>query len=189
VSHWPGSRTMVPVRHTRRMATWRRVHPLGPSSIALGFVIIGLGVTTLMTFRFVADGGRWQVNSVLGTLMLYGFMFLWTGLAWRLYRTGIYISGQAVRIVHPWRNQVIAWSDVKQISSQPAMFGGLATARVAIFLKLTNGKKIETPIQRKASLSTPGVRKNIGPVLSPADFDATLSLLRAAHNRATPRRH
>ncbi|HEX6684685.1 MAG TPA: hypothetical protein VF062_17910 [Candidatus Limnocylindrales bacterium] len=149
------------------------------------FVVIGVGLTTVMTLRFVTGSGNWVVNPVLGILAFYGFLSLWTGFAWRMYRTGIYVSDKAVRIVHPWRNRVVAWSDVAQISSQPAMLGGWATVRVAIFLRLTNGTKVETPVQRHASRFAGGLRKNIGPVLSQADFDATLSLLRATRERAS----
>lgn len=156
--------------------------------MSLVMVIIGLGFTAVITFALVAGTGHWVVNPVLGILSVYGFMALWTGFAWRMYRTGVYVSDQAVRIIYPWRNRIVAWSDVAEITSQPAMLGSWTTARDAIFLKLIDGETVETPVQRKTSMFAGGARKNIGPVLGGADFDATLSFLRDMRSDATASR-
>ncbi|MCP2323402.1 hypothetical protein HDA40_001909 [Hamadaea flava] len=167
------------------MAAWRRAEPVGISTVmALVFVIIGLGLAAVITIATVAGTGHWVVNPIVGILGIYGFLTLWTGLAWRLYRTGLYVSDEAVRVVYPWRNRVVAWNDIADITSEPAMLGGWATARNAIYLNLANGDRLETPVQRQTGRFTGGIRKNIGPVLGQADFDATLLFLREMRNYA-----
>jgi hypothetical protein len=121
------------LRHTVCMAAWRRAESVGISTLmALVFVIVGLGLAAVITIANVAGTGHWVVNPIVGILGIYGFLTLWTGLAWRLYRTGLYVSDKAVRVVYPWRNQIVEWNDVAQITSQPAMIGSWTTARDAI---------------------------------------------------------
>ncbi|WP_027341440.1 hypothetical protein [Hamadaea tsunoensis] len=146
--------------------------------LPLVFAIIGLGFAALVTLGLLAGAGEWEVNPVVGSLSIYGFLTLWTGFAWRMHRTGIYVSDTAVRLIYPWRNRVIPWSDVVNIASRPAMLGTWATARNAIYLDLANGDRVETPVQRGTARFIRGVRKNIGPVLGQVEFDATVTFLR-----------
>lgn len=185
------------------MASWRRAEPFSFATwVALMFVIFGVGFTAVMTLTLVThadeiagalpdrDGQRdipW-ILIVLGILSLWGFMALWTGFAWRMYRTGIYVSAQTVRVVHPWRSRIVAWSDVAEVSSRRAMAFGRATVRDAIVLKLTDGTEIETPVQQRARMFAFGPSKDIGPVLTVREFAATLSLLREMHREAVASR-
>lgn len=90
-------------------------------------------------------------------------MTVWTGFAWRMYRTGISVSPQAVRVVHPWRSRIIG-SDV------------------------ADGTEVETPVQQRARMLAFGHRKDIGSVLTVREFAATLSFLRKMHREAVASR-
>ena len=169
------------------MAKWRRAEPLGVSAaLALGFVVLGLVVVSVITVALVV-GVRWEVNPIVGVLGIYGFMTVWTGFAWRLYRTGLYVSDDAVRVVYPWRNRVFAWSDVAAITIRPAMLGTWVTPGDAICLKLATGEEIVTPVQRGTAGFRRGAGLNIGPVLGSADFHATLLFLREMRSWAERR--
>lgn len=174
--------------HTQAMTRWRRADPVGIAGwITSIFLVIGAAFVVFATVGFVR-GGTWLVNPVLGMLGFYGFMVLWLGFAWRLNRTGIYISDQALRITHPWRTRILPWTEVAKIHSQPAMLAGWATARHAIWIRLRDGSQIETPIQCRPTASFgSGPLKNIGPVLSRTNYDASLQALREAQKRATGR--
>jgi hypothetical protein len=168
------------------MATWRRADPPGISTLmALVFVIIGVVITAVITVVLIAGAGHWVVNAVLGIFSIYGFMAMWTGFAWRIYRTGIYVSDQAVLIVYPWRSRIVPWSDVAAVNTRQAMLSSWTTVRDAIFLKLTDGNDVETPVQRRTGWFAAGAPSNIGPVLGAADFDATLSFLREMRDQVT----
>jgi hypothetical protein len=170
------------------MATWRRAEPVSVSTgLALGLVITGLVFTSVITIVLVADSVHWYVNPVLGTLGIYGFMFVWTGLAWRLYRTGLYVSDQAIRVMYPWRNRVFRWADVATITSRPAMAGRWTTSRDTICLNLANGDTVETSVRRGTNGYNAGARRIVGPVLGTADFDATVRFLREMRSYAEAR--
>lgn len=185
------------------MPTWRRAEPFSFATwFALMFVIFGVGFTAVTTFLVVTDADEiagalrdsgiqrdipWIIIG-LGILGIWGFMTLWTGFAWRMYRTGIYVSAQAVRLVYPWRSRIVAWSDVAEVSSRRAMVLGRTTVRDAIVLKLTDGTELETPVQQRARVLALGHRKNIGPVLTAAEFAATLAFLREMHREAVASR-
>lgn len=169
------------------MATWRRAEPLDvASALALGFVVLGLVFTSVITVAIVR-GVRWEVDPVLGVLGIYGFMTVWTGLAWRLYRTGLYVSDRAVRVVYPWRNRAFPWSDVTAITIRPAERGNGMTPRDAISLELAGGEEIVTPVQRGVAGFRVRTGLNVGPVLGPADFAATLAFLREMRSWAHAR--
>jgi hypothetical protein len=169
-----------------RMKTWRRADPGGgTTAIAFACVIIGVAFTVWITAKLVNGTGRWVVNPIEGILCIYGFLVIWTGLAWRMYRTGVYVSDQGVRIVYLLRRQrIIAWRAVAAVDSRRAMIGDLATVRDAIVLKLIDGTEVETPIQRANWLAA-GARKNMGPVYESEEFDAILSRLRGMRDSVT----
>jgi hypothetical protein len=151
----------------------------------LVFVTFGLGFTAVVTLGLLAGVGRWEVNPLVGMASVYGFLALWTGFAWRMYRTGIYVSDQAVRLVYPWRNRMVAWTDIAAVSSQPAMLGSWETTRDAIFLTLADGTLVETPVQLQGKWFTSGITKNIGPVLGLDDYQATMSFLQSMRAHVT----
>jgi len=162
------------------MAAWRRANPSGASTwLGFVFVVVGLAIASMITVVLVVGGGRWEVHPFLGIFYIYGFLGLWTGFAWRIYRTGVYASERGVRVAYPWWNRTIPWQDIAGFTGDHrAMLGNWATARNAIYIKLTDGRLVQTPVQRRVSMFAGGVRLEVGPVLGEAAFDATLAYLR-----------
>ncbi|HZM75228.1 MAG TPA: hypothetical protein VFC19_05850 [Candidatus Limnocylindrales bacterium] len=166
------------------MAHWRRADPVGMTTLITGvFFAIGAAFVVLVTVAFVL-GVKWHVNPLLGAAGFYGFMALWLGFVWRMNRTGAYVSDQAIRLVRLLRTRKLPWTQVAEVYSAPAMLGTRATSRNAIWVRLRDGSRIETPIQCRAGRLGISMHANIGRLLSPTRFDATLQVLREAHRRA-----
>jgi hypothetical protein len=161
------------------MRTWRRANrPALSTLVGLVFTTVGIMTIILFTVLFISGSGRWKVDRTLGLLVVYGFLTVWTGFAWRMYRMGVYVSPRGVLISYLWRNRVIPWSEITGFATGQAMVLGVATVRQAIFVKRAGRGAVETPIQRRTPRSSVGLRKNAGPVLNEADFETTLARLR-----------
>ncbi|HEX6683393.1 MAG TPA: hypothetical protein VF062_11385 [Candidatus Limnocylindrales bacterium] len=164
------------------MATWRRVDPVGFPRVITGAMLV-IGVTfALVTTPGVALSGEW-----LGAAVFFGFLTLWLGFAWRMHRTGVYVNHEALRLVHILRTRTLPWAEVAEIYSATAMLGARPTSRNAIWVRLRDGSRIESPVQCRADWLGISMHGNAGRVLSPAGFDETLIELQDAHRRAIGR--
>ena len=66
-------------------------------------------------------------------------------------RIGLYVSAAAVRVRWHTRTRTIAWPQIASVDVAPAQILGMPTAQHAIWLTLTGGQRVETPVQRRAS--------------------------------------
>jgi len=111
-------------------------------------------------------------------LAVYGFVVVLLLVGWRVYRVGIYVSDDALRIRHLLRTRTLRWSQIDQVRSQPARMLGRPTVRHAIWVIPRGGRPFETPVQLEDEVMGPGLRKNSGRRLDPKEYEETMLLLR-----------
>ncbi|MEV4351264.1 PH domain-containing protein [Actinoplanes sp. NPDC049596] len=135
-------------------------------------------VAALMFAAGVALGGVALVvaedhGAVLG--FSAGWAVWMTGV-WRLYRTGLFVSDEAVRVRWLLKTRTYPWSGIVAVSAAPALVLGEPTSRSAIWLELAEGDSVETPVQCRAEVADGEVfvAKNVGPVHHPGEFDRVL---------------
>ena len=137
----------------------------------LGFsALFALSVTTAL---LTVAGG---VHPLV--LAVYGFVALLLLIGWRVYRVGIYVSADALRIRHLLRTRTLRWSQIDQVTSRPALMLGRPTVRHAIWVLPREGRPVETPVQLEDEVTGAGLRKNSGRRLGPEEYEETLLLLR-----------
>jgi hypothetical protein len=176
VADWPAGAIMAGVWG------WERITPWTLREIMLvPMFAVGCGFTAVVTAA-VVTGGHWEVNPVAGTLGIYGFLGVWLTGVWRMMRTGLYASATAVRVRGPFRTRTIAWSEIVAVDARPARILGSPAVRPAIWFTLTDGRRIETPIQRRTGWSTWGMTTNLGPVLKGDQFDRVVKQLHQHSN-------
>jgi hypothetical protein len=163
------------------MRRWRRVDPWGFRQAFTGLVLccgalLALTAAGAALHKVVTEGVEarmlWQLP------LPVAFMALWLTMVARFYLTGIWRNERGLLIRHVHRSRQLPWSEVTGFEVRAARFLGGATVRNAVWV-LTRDGAWETPVQRRSRIV--GWRKNVGPVLSPADFDLTLERLRRAH--------
>lgn len=161
------------------VSDWERVSPWTAREVVAGALFgVGCAFAAVVTAKLLTARGHWQVNPVVGGLAVYGFLGVWLTMMWRMMRTGLYTGQVAVRIRGPFRTRTVAWSQIAGVDAAPALVLGAPTARKAIWLTLTDGRRVETPVQRRIGRLAFGWRKNVGPVLDGEDFDRLVRQLR-----------
>lgn len=157
------------------VGTWRRVGPLGVMTIiAGGFLVVWGSIVLAIAVNMVLQ----LPSDPVPTAVVVLFVACWWTFAWRLVRTGLYVSQTGLRLVYPWRTRTLPWSSVVEIASRPAKVLGIETVRDAIWVTTATGQQIETPVQRRAPWRSIGWRKNTGPVLTAARYERAIDLLR-----------
>lgn len=161
------------------MRRWRRVDPWGLRQAVTGlFVLGGLSAASVVTASILREVARGtDLTTALQLLGAGAFLAVWLTFAVRLYLVGIFRNERGLLLRHVHRSRVVPWSEVTGFDVRAARFLGSATVRNAAWV-LTRGAAWETPVQQRSRL--PGLRKNIGPVLSAADFDLMMASLREA---------
>jgi hypothetical protein len=157
---------------------WERITPWTLREIMMvPMFAIGCGFAVTFTAAVVM-GVHWEVNPVAGTLGCYGFLGLWLTMVWRMMRTGLFACATAVRVRGPFRTRTFAWSEIMSVDAASARTVGLPTLRPAIWFTLVDGRRVETPIQRRTGWSPWALRKDVGPVLNSEKFDRVVEQLR-----------
>ncbi len=120
------------------------------TGMVLCTVMLGLGcmVTVLMTALLLLGGGTWHVDSVSGALIIYGFLSVYLVSLWRLAWTGIFVRGGEVRVRHRLRTRTVPVTEVTAVEVGPAWRMGLDGDWEALWLRLADGTRYETPVQR-----------------------------------------
>ncbi|MFE9689407.1 hypothetical protein [Micromonospora sp. NPDC005806] len=166
------------------MRRWRRVDPWGLRQAFTGFMVLAGGgmivVVSIAVGAGVVGGGLpvRQVAQMAGAVAAVG---AWEFAALRLYLVGVYRDERGLLLRHVHRSRLLPWSEVTGFDVRRARFLGSATVRDAAWV-LTRDGAVEAPVQRRSTLA--GLRKNVGPVLSAADFDLMMARLREAHAAA-----
>jgi hypothetical protein len=126
---------------------WKRITSTTfPQLLAAVLFVVGSAFAICLSAQLVARGGEWQINPVLGIVLIYGFLGLWLTFAWRMMRIGIYVSDAGVRIRTTLRTRSVSWSDVAAVDLAPATLGAEVDA---VWLRLAGGGHIETPVSRR----------------------------------------
>jgi hypothetical protein len=128
-------------------------------------------MTLYATVRTLDGPVEWLASPLLVVPAVVAFLGLWFTLVWRLIRVGLYVSETAIRIRGPLRTQTLAWSQVSGIELAPGTLFGVPTAREGIWIITTDGRRVESPVQRRDPDERPGLRNNIAPLLASKDFD------------------
>jgi hypothetical protein len=137
----------------------------------LGFAaLFALSVTSAL---LTASGGLHPL-----VFAVYGFVLVLAAIGWRMYRVGVYVSDDALRVRHLLRTRTLRWGQIDHVSSQPARMLGRPTVRHAIWVVPRKGQAFETPVQLEDEFMGAGLRKNSGRRLGPAEYEETLLLLR-----------
>ncbi|MEU8301866.1 PH domain-containing protein [Micromonospora sp. NPDC048909] len=160
------------------MRRWFRMDPWGLRQAVTGlFLVIGTAFAVLLLVAFGrALAGGVELAEALTMVAAAAFMTVWWTFAARLHLAGVYVGERGVRLRHVFRTRTLPWSAVTGFAARPALFLGEPTVRDACWV-LTTGDAFETPVQRRSREI--GWRKEVGPVLSEADFDRLLDRLDA----------
>lgn len=130
-----------------------------------------VSVALIRTWPPEAWGGT---PKYLGPCAFFGLWFTFT---WRRAHTGLYANDRALRIRGMIATRTVAWADIATIDTDPARLLGMDLDRQALWITLTDGTAIETPVQRSNGMPSRGINKDIGPVLRPDTFDELLAEL------------
>ncbi|MCI4066537.1 hypothetical protein MRQ36_29860 [Micromonospora sp. R77] len=166
------------------MRRWRRVDPWGFRQAWAGFMLCCGGLVALTAAGAALHKVRTEgvEARMLWQLPLpVAFLALWLTMVARFYLVGLWHNERGLLIRHIHRSRLLLWSEVTGFEVRAARLLGGATVRNAVWVVTRDGP-VETPVQRRSRIV--GWRKNVGPVLSPADFDLTLARLREARGDA-----
>ncbi|MGS2616714.1 PH domain-containing protein [Micromonospora sp. LZ34] len=161
------------------MRRWRRIDPWGVRQAFAGLMLVAgsaMAVTILVVILRALTTGHVDLGSALGMVGALALMAVWLTFAARLYLTGIYVNDHGVRLRHQFSTRTLPWSAVTGFEVRAARFLGEPTVRPACWVRTADGA-VETPVQRRSRAG--GLRKNVGPVLRPAEFDRMVARLNA----------
>ncbi|MFD0785156.1 PH domain-containing protein [Micromonospora azadirachtae] len=160
------------------MRRWIRVDPWRGRQVVSGlFLLVGTAFAVVLLVTggaALADGV--DVVTALGIVGAMALMGVSLTFAARLHLAGVYVCASGVRLRHVFRTRTLPWSAVTGFAARPALFLGEPTIRDACWVLTVDGA-FETPVQRRSREM--GWRKEVGPVLSEADFDRLLTRLAA----------
>lgn len=142
--------------------SWR-VLPYGIAVIGTTFAAFGIGIVAT------------PAQSVGAVLIVLPFLGAWLTFAWRLARTGLVISDAGVRVRWLHRTRTFSWNRVERFHTARDI---LAPGR--LWIELTDGIQVRTPIQRVRHLVLGSPLSDGGTWLTPDRYEA---LLRTLNNR------
>jgi hypothetical protein len=128
--------------------------------IGTAFVAVGLGVVAT------------QTQSVVAVLIALPLPGIWLMFAWRFARIGLVISDVGVRIRWIHRTRTFGWGQVERFYTARDI---LAPAR--LWIELTDGSQVRTPIQRVRHMLLGSPLADGGPWLTPDRYEALLRTL------------
>ena len=185
IANWPRRRhkRRSELGHDENVRRFTRPHK--PD---MGMVVTGglLGFAAL--FALSVTSALLTVSGSLHPLIfgVYGFVLVLAAIGLRMYRVGVYVSDDALRVRHLLRTRTLRWGAIDHVTSQPARMLGRPTVRHAIWVVPRSGQPFETPIQLEDEFMGAGLRKNSGRRLGPAEYEETLLLLRRRTAAAAP---
>ncbi|MEV6369982.1 hypothetical protein AB0L86_24155 [Micromonospora musae] len=160
------------------MRRWIRMDPWrGRQVVTSLFLLVGtvFAVLLLVTGGEALAGGV-DLVTALGIVGAMALMGVWLTFAARLHQAGVYVGARGVRLRHVFRTRTLPWEKVTGFVARRALLLGEPTIRQAVWVLTVDGA-FETPVQRRSREM--GWRKEVGPVLSEADFERLLNRLDA----------
>lgn len=160
--------------------------PWGVGQVFTGFMFVAgsaMAGAVLVAIGRASTRGGVDIEAALGIAGAFIFMGVWLTFVLRMHLAGIYVNDRGVRLRHLFSTRSLPWSQVTGFEARPALFLGGPTARLACWVRTTDGA-FESAVQRRSTSGA--LRKNNGPVLAVADFDQLLVRLteqRAARGR------
>jgi len=155
------------------MTKWRRVDARGTARVVCAVVaVVGTGVSAVMLVDLLTQP---SAEVARGT----GVALLLTACAYRIYLTGVYLRPGQIRVRSLHRTRTVNWRDVSMVDSRVPTFTVAHDRRThAIYVVLTDGRAIQTPIE--------GVVPGEGPpyddiVLDTASYHSLLTWLQSVH--------
>ncbi|MEV4466418.1 hypothetical protein AB0J51_22700 [Micromonospora echinofusca] len=161
------------------MPRWWRIDPWGVRQAFLGLLLAAgatIAAVVLVSVLKAADAGRVDAREGLGAVAVAAFLALWLTLGTRFYLVGVYVNDRGVRLRYNFSTRTLPWSEVTGFDVRPAVLLGEPTVRDACWVRTAEGP-VETPVQRRSREM--GWRKDVGPVLSPKEFDRLVARLDA----------
>ena len=163
----------------------RFVRPHKPD---MGMVVTGGLIGFAALFALSVTSALLTVSGGLHPIVfgVYGFVVVLAAVGWRMFRVGVYVSDEALRVRHLLRTRTLRWRDIDHITSRPARMLGRPTVRHAIWVVPRRGRAFETPVQLEDEVMGAGLRKNSGRRLGPQEYEETMLLLRRRTAAAVP---
>ncbi|MFI7673498.1 hypothetical protein [Actinophytocola sp. NPDC049390] len=128
------------------MTRWRPIHPSKTIVSAVFAGIPGLLLIVLL-FSVVTGSGTGATRDLV---IACGLVALFTLGAWRMTRTGIYLSDRGVRIQHLADSDVVEWADVLRVVVRTRQSGWsfFTTQIEEIWLVVRDGDPVGTAVMR-----------------------------------------
>jgi len=137
-----------------------RILPYGMVVIGTVFAAVGIGMVAT------------QTHSVAAVLILLPIPGIWLAFAWRLARIGLVISDVGIRTRWLFRTRTFGWDQVERFHTARDI---LAPGR--LWIELTDGIHVRTPIQRVRHLLPGAALADGGAWLKPDRYEALLRTL------------
>jgi hypothetical protein len=158
---------------------WRRVAPRWVAMVlTAGIAVLGVVFTLAIVTEVVksmADGGPgFQAGQLVAILLVLAV----SAASVQLYRMDLYVSEQGVRQRGFRRTRTWSWPEIQEFRLKP-MAGLKVLGGYAIWIRLTDGSEIETPVHYAESL--PAMR---GLFMTDYATQETLTLLQGALTRS-----
>ncbi|MPZ85664.1 MAG: hypothetical protein GEV28_36905 [Actinophytocola sp.] len=173
------------------MTAWQRVVPVRPFDVLAGcFGVIAVAGIVLVLVSSL--GGTGETESALSVVVVCAFLALVATFAWRLGRTGVYVSDRGVRVQYVVSSDVVDWADVHRFVVRRSRPGWIITAgSEEIWVVRRTGDPIETSLthltDRPLEDVLPWQRFAAVTRSRDEDFEQALSRLEGARIRYTGR--